>query len=250
MSSRLRTQLNLVGERFVGFDDAIADEAKRRREEDEKRYKYYLESLDRLQMALNSEMQRQCEASKAMRESLQKMSNDMLIDLQRELHSRLDKYSGELHKLLGRCETLEKGLAEMKGHMPSQLQTAASVLFRDIRQLAEAVEGERDHCVLRDDQIFHALGQLEQGFREKVQSEVGEREEQFCALKAGLDSLSRGEDSKVQQFRRFVLEELSSLKNGLVLASQAREQSDDEILLALQQYTQSLQKGMRMRLLG
>lgn len=39
----------------------------------------------------------------------------------------------------------------------------------------------------------------------------------------------RGDESH-EQFRTFIVEELQALKSGLALATQAREQSDDEII--------------------
>ena len=39
----------------------------------------------------------------------------------------------------------------------------------------------------------------------------------------------RGDEAH-EQFRAFIMEELMALKNGLALATQAREQSDDEII--------------------
>lgn len=42
-------------------------------------------------------------------------------------------------------------------------------------------------------------------------------------------SVFRGDETQ-EQFNAFIMEELMSLKNGLALATQAREQSDDEII--------------------
>eukprot|EP00922_Rhytidocystis_sp_ex-Travisia-forbesii_P039064 GHVS01058163.1.p1 GENE.GHVS01058163.1~~GHVS01058163.1.p1 ORF type:complete len:255 (-),score=48.43 GHVS01058163.1:256-1020(-) len=249
-ASRLRNRLSVVKERFEGFDDAIAEEAKRRKETDDIRYQCYTESLFRIQQALNTEVQRQSEASKALRESLQKMTNDMLGGLQTEVVKRIEANQLEVHSLAVRCQKLEGHLADMKGQMPSQLQADAVVLFRDIRQLKEGLDVDRTDTANRDTQIGKALSELQQMIQTKVTEEASGRDEQLGFLKGGLDRLSRSGDSKVQQFRGLVFEEMTNLKNGLTVATQSREQSDDEILQALQQYTNSLQKGLRMRLAG
>eukprot|EP00922_Rhytidocystis_sp_ex-Travisia-forbesii_P039063 GHVS01058162.1.p1 GENE.GHVS01058162.1~~GHVS01058162.1.p1 ORF type:complete len:260 (-),score=46.38 GHVS01058162.1:593-1372(-) len=249
-ASRLRNQLSMVRERFEGFDDVIAGEAKKRKDTDDVRYQVYTESLYRIQQALNMEVQRQAEASKALRESLQKMTNDMLGGLQTEVIKRIEASQLEVHSLAVRCQKLEAHLADMKGQMPSQLQADAVVLFRDIRQLKEGLDAERADTANRDTQIGKSIAEMQHSIQTKLTEEASSRDEQLGSLKGGLDKLSRAGDSKVQQFRGLVFEEMTNLKNGLTGANQAREQSDDEILQALQQYTSSLQKGLRMRLAG
>eukprot|EP00922_Rhytidocystis_sp_ex-Travisia-forbesii_P013303 GHVS01019909.1.p1 GENE.GHVS01019909.1~~GHVS01019909.1.p1 ORF type:complete len:139 (-),score=18.85 GHVS01019909.1:344-760(-) len=138
----------------------------------------------------------------------------------------------------------------MKGQMPSQLQTEAAVLFRDIRQLKEGLDADRTDTSNRDVQIGKSMSELQHSIQAKMTDEASSRDEQLGSLKGGLDRISRAGDSKVQQFRGLVFEEMTNLKDGLTTSVQSREQSDDEILQALQQYTNSLQKALRMRLAG
>merc|ERR1712187_1048222 len=67
-------------------------------------------------------------------------------------------------------------------------------------------------------------------------------------LKTEIDSLARTEecnDSRTEKFRAFILEEIAGMKNTLAISSQSREQTDDEIVLALTRYTDALQHGLR-----
>ena len=49
-----------------------------------------------------------------------------------------------------------------------------------------------------------------------------------------------------EKFQTFVLEEIATMKNGLVMESQTREASDDDIVQALNHYTKALQDALRI----
>eukprot|EP00921_Rhytidocystis_pertsovi_P012444 GHVQ01020242.1.p1 GENE.GHVQ01020242.1~~GHVQ01020242.1.p1 ORF type:complete len:271 (+),score=49.45 GHVQ01020242.1:319-1131(+) len=242
---RLRSQLCSLGARFVGFDDVVADEARTRRETEELKYQEFQDSLLRIQEAMNSEVTRQAEASKSMRDYLQKTTNDMLASLQKQVLSRIETNTHDLDNLLTRCESLEHTMSELKGEMPSRLQAGVLTLVRDVRALKDMLDTDSQKQMESSEQYIRDADNLEASIDMKLSEETAARTKQLTFLEDELQTMSKAEDSNEQQFRGFVLEEVSGLKNGLALATQAREQSDDEIVQALHQYTSALQKGLR-----
>jgi hypothetical protein len=66
---------------------------------------------------------------------------------------------------------------------------------------------------------------------------------QVAVLVQELGVVGYEEDRK---FHEFVFTELAALRTGLESEAQVREQADDEIVNALNHYTQSVQEAMRV----
>ena len=71
-------------------------------------------------------------------------------------------------------------------------------------------------------------------------------EQKFAALRDSLSEYKRVRDRGDEKFQAFVLEEIASMKNSLVVETQSREQSDEDIIQALNHYTKALQDALRI----
>lgn len=146
---------------------------------------------------------------------------------------------------MGRCEGLERSVAQLRGDLPSKLQTDTMGLLREVRDLRDAAEEENRKKNEIDSQMFKRIAQLDFALDAKMEVEEAALIEQINSLKREINALQCGEDSNERKFQMFVKEELAALRSALKLASQARDQSDDEIIAAVNAYTNALQKGLR-----
>mmetsp|Transcript_97538 Transcript_97538/g.260301 ORF Transcript_97538/g.260301 Transcript_97538/m.260301 type:complete len:262 (+) Transcript_97538:224-1009(+) len=242
---KLRGALIAVGEKFIGFDKVVEDDALQRKVVEQKRMQDITEGMAKLEKALNSEIKRRVEANKTLQQMTEQIANDMLDRLQKRILQRIESITGGVQNLTSRCATLERGIQQFKGELPSKLQVDTAALVREIAELKLGMEGDKKLRIERDTQYLKRLADVELGIDGKFDDEFRILEEQTRTLKAEVEALSRADDGSEEQFRSFILEEVSALKNGLALASQAREQTDDEIVQALNQYTNALQKGLR-----
>ncbi|CBZ52211.1 putative SF-assemblin [Neospora caninum Liverpool] len=243
-SERLRMQLSSVGERFIGFKTSIADDTRRRRMMEEQRFQEVKESIARLEKALNSEIKRRVEANRTLQRVAEQMANEMLERLQTRIAKQIEKLTISMDLLITRCEGLERNLAQMKGELPSKLAQETVALVSELMTLKEQFELEKKGSIDREQMLVKRLNELQYGLDARLEAEIALRQEQLNHLKKDVEQLVRGDESH-EQFRTFIVEELQAMKSGLALATQAREQSDDEIIHAINQYTTALQKGLR-----
>merc|ERR1712232_883506 len=99
----------------------------------------------------------------------------------------------------------------------------------------------------RDTVLLRRLVEMESAEAAQFEQGTGLLHQGFDQLKSDIDSLARTEevsDSRTEKFRAFILEEIAGMKNTLAVSAQAREQTDDEIVQAMSQYTNALQKGL------
>lgn len=244
---RLRGKLIDVGTRFVGFDKVIEGDTVKRKQQETKKFSAAQEGLMKLEKAMNCEIKRRVDANKQVQGLTEQLANDMLERLQSNILMRIEKLASSIESLTLRCTALEKGISQFRGELPSKLQVDTAALVKEISELRRQMELDRKARIERDTVLLRRLAEMESS--ETVQFESGSLALQNGAdqLKNEIDGLARSEevnDSRIEKFRAFILEEIAGMKNTLAVSAQAREQTDDEIVQAMNQYTNALQKGL------
>jgi len=205
----------------------------------------------KLERALNCEIKRRVEANKQVQSLTEQLANDMLQRLQANILVRIEKLAASIESLTLRCTALEKGILQFRGELPSKLQVDTAALVKEITELRRQMERDRHSRIERDTALLRRLAEMESV--EAAQFDQGANQLTTASeqLRAEIDGLARTEarrqdaaDSRTEKFRAFMLEEIAGMKNSLSITAQAREQTDDEIVQAMNQYTNALQKGL------
>jgi len=244
-SDKLRSKLVDVGQRFIGFDKIVEEDTISRKGTEQKRIDDAKSGLTKLEKALNVEIKRRVEANKTVQEMTETLANNMLDRLQSKILARIEKLTHSLDSLTTRCGALESGIQQFKGELPTKLSVDTAALIKEINTLRNSMEADKKHRNERDTAYLRRIAEVEYGIDSKFESGFAIMEEQTQSLKQEIASLSRTDESSEEQFRAFILEEVAALKNSLSLAAQAREQTDDEIVQSINQYTNALHKGLR-----
>jgi len=244
---RLQSKLRDVGQRFVGFEQVVKDDTVKRRDAERGTTKAAQEGVMKLERAMNAEIKRRVEANKQVQGLTETLANDMLERLQAGIIVRIEKLASSIESLTLRCTTLEKGITQFRGELPSKLQVDTAALVKEITELRGHLEADRKARVERDTGMLRRLAEMETS--ESLQLDRGMEAYRSAAdqLRTEIDNLARTEevsDSRTEKFRTFILEEITGMKNTLAVSAQAREQTDDEIVQAMNQYTNALQKGL------
>jgi len=244
---RLQSKLRDVGQRFVGFEQVVTGDTLKRRDAERGKVKAAQEGAMKLERAMNAEIKRRVEANKQVQGLTETLANDMLERLQGGIIVRIEKLASSIESLTLRCTTLEKGITQFRGELPSKLQVDTAALVKEITELRGHLEADRKARVERDTGMLRRLAEMETS--ESLQLDRGMEAYRSAAdqLRTEIDNLARTEevsDSRTEKFRTFILEEITGMKNTLAVSAQAREQTDDEIVQAMNQYTNALQKGL------
>ncbi|CDJ36089.1 uncharacterized protein EMH_0061930 [Eimeria mitis] len=107
-----------------------------------------------------------------------------------------------------------------------------------------AFEAEIRSRNAREEAAAEKLEELVKNLDMKIESEIAARHQQVSSIKREIGMLLRGDQPR-EQFHSFVKEELEELRAGLAAATRAREEADDEILQAINEYTTALQRGLQ-----
>ncbi|CDI82234.1 hypothetical protein, conserved [Eimeria acervulina] len=165
-------------------------------------------------------------------------------DTRRRRLLEAERYRGALDHLITRCEELEQGLSSLKGEQAAKISRDAAELMARCKAIRAAFEAEIRSRNAREDAAGEKLEELVKNLDVKIESEIAARHQQVSSLKRDIAVLLRGDQPR-DQFHAFVKEELEELRAGLAAATRAREEADDEILQAINEYTSALQRGLQ-----
>jgi len=244
---RLRNKLIDVGQRFIGFDKAVHEDTVKRRQQETTKMAAAQEQLIKLEKALNSEIKRRVDANKQAQQLTEQLANDMLERLQSNILLRIEKLASSIESLTLRCTALEKGISQFRGELPSKLQVDTAALVKEISQLRQHMDVDRKSRIERDTALLRRLADMESAETSQFDQGSATLQQHVDQINAEIKTLARmeeGTDPKTEKFRTFILEEIAGMKNTLAISAQAREQTDDEIVQAMSQYTNALQKGL------
>eukprot|EP00747_Dinoflagellata_sp_TGD_P163058 gnl/TRDRNA2_/TRDRNA2_181351_c0_seq1.p1 gnl/TRDRNA2_/TRDRNA2_181351_c0~~gnl/TRDRNA2_/TRDRNA2_181351_c0_seq1.p1 ORF type:complete len:338 (+),score=80.84 gnl/TRDRNA2_/TRDRNA2_181351_c0_seq1:54-1016(+) len=249
---KMRNKLIDVGQRFIGFDKVIEEDTVKRRDAEIKRLTAVQQELVTVEKALNLEIKRRVDANKQVQMGTEVLANDMLERLQSGVLVRIDKLATSIESLTLRCTALEKGIAQFRGELPSKLQIDTAALVKEISALRNHMDIDRAARIERDTALLRRLTEVETSDNIKFEQGLSSVIREMDSIKAEIDNLARtedgyvtiGSDSRTEKFRAFILEEIAGMKNTLAVTAQAREQTDDEMVQAMNQYTNALQKGL------
>lgn len=249
---KLRNKLVDVGSRFIGFDKAIEEDTIKRRIGEGKRLTEASGAVVKLEKAMNCEIRRRVEANKQVHALTEHMANDMLERLQSNILAKVEKLAFSIESLTQRCAALEKAIATFKGELPVKLQVDTAALLKEIEALTKQAGIDRQGRIQRDTVLLRRLAEMDSHEAAQLEKSLADQQRVFQRTKNEIDGLARqaemekaDTEARTDKFRTFILEEIAGMKKTLVVAAQARSQTDDEIVQAMTQYTHALQKGLQ-----
>jgi len=245
-ASATQAKIGALREKFEGFQSQWEAETKHRIEREGTKLEGVKESMTKLEGTLNSEIKRRVEANKA----LQAMFESQIAAIQDRLEAifidRLDKLQSSVDGLSDRMGTVERDFALTREQYIQDIEEKNAVVAKDTNSMQNAFENEKVDRRERELAISKKLGDHETRTQAALEAQTASREQKYQALRSELEDIKRVRDEGDDKFQTFILEEVAAVKNGLVAESHAREQSDDDIVQALNHYTKCLQDALRV----
>jgi len=241
-----QAKIGALREKFAGFQSQWEVETKHRINRDGTKLDAVKDSMVKLEQTLNSEVKRRVEANKA----LQGMFESQIVSIQDRLEAifidRLDKLQLSVDSLSDRMASVERDFTLTREQYIQDIEDKNAIVAKDTNGMQNAFENEKIDRRERELAISKKLGEHEARAGAGLDAQFNDREQRYQALRGELEEVKRAREKSDDKFQTFILEEVASLKNGLVAESHAREQADDDIVQALNHYTKCLQDALRI----
>lgn len=239
----MNDKLSSIANDFKGYQHSMEITKRARQEKDEEEYHRLDVDIARLTDILNQEVKRRTETNKAIVGMFEAHMSTVQDKLEAGVTHRLDTLIASVESLNKRVEIVEKDFASSQEGYRADMEDKGRLVAQDIVSLKESFDSEKRERRDRETLMIAKIRDLEERSAEALVKESRELEAQIPLLQEELNTVGHEED---RRFHNFVFQELAALKTGLLQESQTRETSDDEIVSALNHYTQSVQEAMRV----
>ena len=224
----------------------MEDETRSRREVEDSKLSGARETLNRLEKTLNAEVKRRVEANKA----LQEMFESQILQVQEKLETgfedRLEKVEDAVNTLSDRVGIIERDFAIERDRYVRDIEDKNGLVARDVNGLQTSFENERLVRAEKEALIVKRLADIEAKTDERIEGGKVMLDNRILQIRAEMEDIYKANTNGDDKFERFVLEEIASLKNSVLLESQSRESADDDLVNALNHYTKALQDALRI----
>jgi len=242
-NDRLRGKLLDVGQSFVGFDRQVEDDTRRRRATELQRLGEIHEGLARLERALNVEIKRRIEISKSSHRTCEHVLGDMLGRVQSKLIERFEHLTHSIESLQGRCLTLERGMQQFRGELPSKLQVETASLVRGLQDLGQDFEVDRRRRSEQDAYFLRVISEAEHGVDVRMESELIGLERRAETLQQLSEDFA-APNAERETAQEAVLQDIVTMKTAFAREKKVRQQTDDEVVQAINEYTGALHRSI------
>merc|ERR1711920_1072156 len=167
-------------------------------------------------------------ATQTLQQGFEKLLEDMVERVQGKIVERFGNLSRSVEALCERCSTVERGIRQFKGELPSKLRVDSSRLKQKIRELSRDFQTDRRRRIEQDTAMTRELEEVEYNLDLKMQGELAKLERQMERLQEVIDTFASGDRSEeTRSHQAAIMESIAEIQSDLAREGSAREQADD-----------------------
>lgn len=200
--------------------------------------------ISRLEEALTAETRRRVDATTSLDDQARLQVYEMEERLKKQLEEDNIKLEHRLATLESRIGELEHRWTQEAHSQVESVQRKGEEFAKALEQLQQEQDVERKARLRREGSLLRQVENHAKEFEDRWTSERKDRINRVATLEA---SLLKKEEKRSQEraaFQQRVDEELSALKAEIDLEIQERQIQDEDIVSALNRYTQQLQQSL------
>jgi|MDSX01.1.fsa_nt_gb hypothetical protein len=239
-------KLSTLLDGFEPFDEAMRMETRLRREKDAKKVAAMKAEMQRLEGTLRE----QGAVHARMNEDLQAHCDAELAKAKDAFGSLLDHQNKRVHERLDvlekRADALEAHFQTEKTRILREIEERSAQLSKLLDEFQTAFEKERKQRLLREGTISSQMEQHEKHTDAAFKEERAARDAKVAEITKELVSCVASRAAADVQLEKVCTSEIAKIQAALDVEVTQRELQDDNIITALNQYTNKLQSSLNI----
>jgi len=245
--SHIREKLKDMHSSFDMLGGSVEEDTRKRREIMKRRNDEMLVSIAKIEKTLSLEIKRRTESVMDTHQNVDQALGTMMSHFQNRILERFERLQGSVDGLGERCSTLERGIRQFKGELPSKLQVETASLFRSIKDLTTDFDSDRRQRAERDAQLERQVQDAEYQVDVKNAQELARFERCSETLQDLIEDFSSAEKRPEFAARRAeFFGQIHELRERLVEEATTRERTDDRVVQAINEYTTTLHRSLQL----
>eukprot|EP00984_Skeletonema_dohrnii_P000827 scaffold248_cov127-Skeletonema_dohrnii-CCMP3373.AAC.12 len=227
-----------------GFESLMKERSAHRREKEEQSLAQVMIQLTAAERALSTETQRRIESTHAIQKSCTQKIMDMEDNFQRILDERTRRMEERLVSVQEKVEELAVKFEEERETVPAAMERTGQELLDMVSTFQQELADERNDRLNREGRILAQMDTHASEIISSIEHESNQREQIANNLQ---ERISTNEHLRAQNERDIqdrIQNELSELRGMIDKEKQERKMEDDDIVIALNEYTKQLQSSL------
>ena len=151
---------------------------------------------------------------------------------------------GRLINVQQKLEELTRRFEEERERIPREMEEKGKELMEMVQHFQKELAEERADRLSREGRILQQMDDHASSMTNAIENESTEREQIARELREHITGNERQRSQMEQELQLKVQKELMELKGMIERESKERKVEDDEIVMALNRYTQQLQSSL------
>merc|ERR1719231_1449845 len=199
-----------------------------------------------MERVLSTETKRRIEASKALQTMFEAKIDKLQKEFRTELREVFEPLQSQIDRLVGRVERLEKTMEEEKRDREIEIQKANKEILDKFSEHQKQFEVEKVTRLQREAQTLKRVGDEVFRIQQKVTAERSAREAAIILMKDDFVTAHKAREKADEIFKGEMLRKMAVVEMDLEVETKNREASEEQLVNALNDYTQALQDGLRI----
>jgi hypothetical protein len=200
--------------------------------------------LTAAERALTVETQRRIQSTHAIQKSCTQKIQEMERNFERILKERSLHMEERLASVQQKVEELSARFEEEKDAVPKDMELRGKELREMLNTFQKELAEERTDRLNREGRILKQMDDHSSDIFCAIDKEMGEREQISQDLLHRIEDNERLRSQAEHDLQCTIQNEMSDLKEMIDREKQERQLGDDEIVMALERYTQQLQSSL------
>lgn len=216
----------------------------KRKEKDEHCVAELRVSMSNMDTSLTQEIKRRIESTQVVQDHAERKISQMENRLNDLLQLKVDRFQFQLNMLETKVQELNERLQEESINIPRDIEQTGSQLQTMITSFQDEFTAERRDRLTREGRIMKQLTDHAEELTSRWTKEGEERVADTEELKRRLKVHESNRAKADEDFESLIVRELRELRMDLDKEKNERKVEDDEIVEALNRYTENLQKSL------
>eukprot|EP00562_Extubocellulus_spinifer_P012217 CAMPEP_0178544762 /NCGR_PEP_ID=MMETSP0697-20121206/3287_1 /TAXON_ID=265572 /ORGANISM="Extubocellulus spinifer, Strain CCMP396" /LENGTH=351 /DNA_ID=CAMNT_0020177295 /DNA_START=86 /DNA_END=1141 /DNA_ORIENTATION=+ len=238
-SARASRNQNVVGD--GSFEEMMKERARIRKEKDENSLTHLRTELTTMDRALSTEIKRRIELSRSVQHACTSRIDQMENRLGGIIDNRTDLIEKRLVALEEKVEDLNVRLQQEVDTIPRDIERRGKELGDLLSKLQDDIALERRDRLGREGRLVKQVDDHRKFIEELMAEEKDAREKSCAEIKNEIAAIGSTKAREGETFEQMIQREMQELRLTMAREVQERRMEDDEIVAALNRYTEHLQ---------
>lgn len=215
-----------------------------RKEKDEHSIAELRVQLTGMDRALSTEIKRRIDLNRSLEKNCQSQIQQMERRLNGIIDERTDLIEERLQAVEQKVEELNLRLGQEAATIPRDIEERGKELGDMLSKLQEDIAVERRDRLNREGRIVKQVEDHRKFVSELMAEEKSAREKSCGEIKAEIADIGSSKAREGESFEQMIQREMQELREAMGREVQERRLEDDEIVAALNRYTENLQETL------